>query len=649
MSSAASESLTGSEVAHLRHELRTPVNQIVGYCEMLLEDAQVPQLAHRQATLRAALDAVREATALIDSALPPTSATIGKDRIVSLYESLHAPQTRIIDAMSGLLNARTGDADAEFIADVCRIRDAAERLLPTDRPREESTGSFPLPAAVSVAPSAAVGSKPGRAANILVVDDVEENRGVLQRRLNREGHAVTCASSGPEALHVVKRHAFDMVLLDVMMPGMDGYETLQHLKESPDTHEIPVIMISALDDIASIVRCIERGAEDYLPKPFDPVLLRARISACLEKKDARDREREYLRDVMRVVAAAVAFERGAYAGGSLQEVSQRTDELGTLGRVFDTMIAGIREREARMRGQIDRLREEIADVSDSAMSESDEFPEVLLPGATFADRYTIDRPIGKGGMGMVYLADDLELGERVAIKTLRPELLTADETAIERFRNEIRLARRIAHRNIVRTHDFGKADGVYFVTMEFVEGTTLRAVLDRRGHLSASAVLAIAKQLAEALRCAHDEGIIHRDIKPQNLLLDAAGTLKVMDFGVARLAEMTSSLTQAGMVVGTPTYMAPEQLLDESVDARSDLYAAGVVLYECLTGRPPYEGRSPIALIAKILHEEAKTPEAVNPDVPHAVSAMVMHLLAKDVTTRLQSAGALAEVLSGLA
>jgi serine/threonine-protein kinase len=313
------------------------------------------------------------------------------------------------------------------------------------------------------------------------------------------------------------------------------------------------------------------------------------------------------------------------------------------------MVAGIRQREARMRDQIDRLREEIAGVSDAPVDATVGVHAVLASGDLIAERYVVERAVGSGGMGMVYLAKDLELDERVAIKTLRPELLTDDETAIERFRNEIRLARRIAHRNIVRTHDFGKAGSMYFVTMEFVEGTTLRAVLDRRGHLGAPAVLAIAKQLAEALRCAHEEGIIHRDIKPQNLLLDAAGTLKVMDFGVARLAQRTSALTQVGMVVGTPTYMAPEQLLDEDSDARSDLYSVGVLLYECLTGAPPYEARSPIALIGKILQGGAAPPDARVPDVPKAVAAVVMQLLAKEPSERIQSAAALTEVLAGIA
>lgn len=642
----SSEILSRENISHLRHELRTPVNQIVGYCELMLEDAQEPAFAHRQQSLKEALAAVREVMALIDSALPPTKSNLGEDAIRSLYQALHKPQTRIIDAMSGLLKVSAPAADESFVADVCRVRDAAERLLPTDRPRAEPTSSFTAPAVTAI-PRDPLGAKTRHSARILVVDDVAENRGVLQRRLQREGHEVVCASTGAEALKVAGESEIDMILLDVMMPEMDGYQTLERLKASAETRDIPVIMISALDDIASIVRCIEVGAEDYLPKPFDPVLLRARISASLEKKALHEREKVFVKDVMRVVAAAVSVERGGYSNASLAEMAQRSDELGTLARVFDSMAAGIKDREEKLRGQIDRLREEIAGVSDSPMDE-DESEAVLRAGQVFADRYEVERVIGKGGMGMVYLVHDIELGEKVAIKTLRTELLTSDVTAIERFRNEIKLARRIAHRNIVRTHDFGKHEDVFFVTMEYVEGTTLRSILDRRGKLGAEAAVAIARQLTDALKCAHEEGIIHRDIKPQNLLLDASGTLKVMDFGVARLAEKTSSLTQAGMVVGTPTYMAPEQLLDEGVDARSDLYSVGVVLYECLTGQPPYEAKSAISLIARILHDSAPAPRDLNSEIPGALSATIMQLLEKDPKTRIQSTTELTGRLSQL-
>ena len=468
----------------------------------------------------------------------------------------------------------------------------------------------------------------------------------LKRRLEREGHIVSTADNGKRALDLVAKEPFDIVLLDVMMPEMDGYETLDRLKSSPHSREIPVIMISALDDIASIVRCIERGAEDYLPKPFDPVLLRARISACLDRKEMRDREKAYLADVTRVTAAAALIERGEYSSGALGEIAKRSDELGTLARVFDAMAAGIKERETRLRGQIDHLRQEISAASSDAdgSPKTGEFP--LPAGEIFGGRYRIERVLGRGGMGTVYLAADSELDEKVAIKTIRSDLVTADESAMERFRNEIRLARKVSHRNIVRTHDFGKVDDVYFVTMEYVQGMTLRALLDSRKRLDTDSTLAIARQLADALESAHEQGIIHRDLKPENLLLDSSGTLKVMDFGVARLAERTSATTQAGMVVGTPAYMAPEQLLSEEVDARSDLYSVGVILYECLTGRAPFEAKSPISLIAKVLNETAVAPEGVKAEVPHSISELVMRLLAKSPAERVQSAKSLNELLA---
>jgi serine/threonine protein kinase len=163
------------------------------------------------------------------------------------------------------------------------------------------------------------------------------------------------------------------------------------------------------------------------------------------------------------------------------------------------------------------------------------------------------------------------------------------------------------------------------------------------------ATLAIARQLTDALACAHEKGIVHRDIKPENLLLDAKGTVKVMDFGIACLAHRVSPLTEAGMFVGTPTYMAPERLQSEKVDARSDLYSLGVVLYECITGRPPFEAKSPISFIAKVLTAAALPPIMLSPDVPLAVSAVIMRLLAKDPVHRPQSANELRETLATIA
>lgn len=184
--------------------------------------------------------------------------------------------------------------------------------------------------------------------------------------------------------------------------------------------------------------------------------------------------------------------------------------------------------------------------------------------------------------------------------------------------------------------------------MEYVQGISMRELMDTRIRLGAEASLAIASQLAQSLVAAHEQGIIHRDIKPQNMLLDSAGVLKVMDFGVARLAERPSGLTETGMIVGTPTYMAPEQILGEAVDQRSDLYAAGVVMYECLTGKVPFDAPSLVALIAKVLREDPIPPGSLAPDTPPALSALVLRLLAKDPAGRPASASELLTLLGSL-
>src|SRR6202008_3804882 len=184
--------------------------------------------------------------------------------------------------------------------------------------------------------------------------------------------------------------------------------------------------------------------------------------------------------------------------------------------------------------------------------------QALAPGQMLGNRYEIKSVLGVGGMGMVYKDHDRELGEVLAIKTLKPDMTAADSNALERFKSEIKLARRIAHRNVVRTYDLGESGGLYYISMEYVEGKSLKELIRERGRLPASAVLPIAKQLCRALEVSHDEGVIHRDIKPQNMVVQADGVLKVMDFGIARLAKREGGGTQQGMAGGTPGNMAPD-------------------------------------------------------------------------------------------
>jgi len=618
-------------VAALRHDLRTPVNHIVGYAEMLLEDLEAPAHAQARAALQTTIAAAREVLSVISSVLAPTRDTVEDSELATLYARVAEPQRKIIDAVRVLLAASGEPPTPNFVDDLRRILDAAGNLVPQPR-----TAPAPLSPAAEAA-----------AARILVVDDEEGNRDLLRRRLERGGYGVITADSGEQALAIVAREPVDLILLDMLMPGLDGQAVLERVKSDPRTRDLPVIMISALDSLQEIAKCIKTGAEDYLPKPFDPIILRARIDSSLARKRWRDQEQDVLRAIDVVTGAAGAVEAGTYRAGQLADVAQRPDAIGGLARVMDRMATEVQERESRLQARLQELRSEIHSVTSGPSTLLHEKGVTLQPGETFAGRYRIARLIGRGAMGSVYLAHDVELSDDVAVKVLKPELV-GDAASRERFKEEIRLARRITHQNVVRTHDFGEASGVWYLTMEYVEGMTVRSLLDSRGRLGVASTLAIAMQLAQSLDVAHAMGVIHRDIKPENMLLDAGGTLKVMDFGVARLAESTAATTEARLIAGTPAYMPPEQLTGDAVDTRADLYAAGAVIYECLAGRTPHQGAALTDFFRQVLGDEPAPVASLAPDVPRALNDLVMQLLAKKADDRLPSAQVLIERLQAL-
>jgi HAMP domain-containing protein len=321
------------------------------------------------------------------------------------------------------------------------------------------------------------------------------------------------------------------------------------------------------------------------------------------------------------------------------------DEIGVLSQAFQSLVHDLKE-------QAD-LVEYMVSASSAAPTQTLRVAtggDALRPGTLFANRYEVTELLGAGGMGVVYRAFDRELGEVIAIKTLRPEAIAGDGVALERFKQEIRLARKITHRNVVRTYDLGEVNGTYYLTMEYVEGTSLKQLVSSRGRLPATVTLTIGKQLCRAMEVAHEQGIIHRDIKPQNIVVDAAGFLKVMDFGIARLvaARGEKGLTAEGASIGTPDYMSPEQLSGMELDPRSDIYAAGVVLFECLTGRLPFEATTMYALIAQHLEKPAPDPRALTPDVPEALARIVLKAMAKEPADRYQSATALHDALAAV-
>ena len=278
-------------------------------------------------------------------------------------------------------------------------------------------------------------------------------------------------------------------------------------------------------------------------------------------------------------------------------------------------------------------------------------PVDLALGHLFATRYKIEQILGRGGMGVVYKATDTQLDETVAIKTLPGDVMSRSPEDLERFKREIRLARKITHRNVLRTYDYGESEGVYFISMEFVRGYTLAELLDEAPNrqMPARASVGLTRQICRGLQAAHEQGIIHRDIKPQNVLIDAKGEVKLMDFGIARMAEAdaAAAMTQQGLIVGTPHYMSPEQVRGGQLDARSDVYSMGVLMYEMLVGRRPFESSSLTGVLTAHITEKPKPPIDLRADIGREVNAIVMKCLAKDPKERYADAGALLADLEG--
>ena len=284
-----------------------------------------------------------------------------------------------------------------------------------------------------------------------------------------------------------------------------------------------------------------------------------------------------------------------------------------------------------------------AGISQAAAAARAVAPSLLAPGMVLANRYEIVRELGQGGMGAVYQARDLELDRMVALKIIRQELVS-DAGILQRFKQELVLARQITHRNVIRIYDLGEAEGLKFITMEYVEGEDLRTQLRRMGKFSPAAAVEIIQQVLLGLEAAHHEGVIHRDLKPGNIMRDERGRIVVMDFGLARTAEGVG-VTQTGALVGTFEYMSPEQARGGDFDTRSDLFAVGVILFELLTGQSPYKADTALASLLKRTQERAVPATSLDPTIPAPLSAIVARCLERDPKARYQSA---ADVLRDL-
>jgi len=355
--------------------------------------------------------------------------------------------------------------------------------------------------------------------------------------------------------------------------------------------------------------------------------------------------------VRRLASVVDRARDGSYSGAV--EVGSR-DEIGVLARAFNGLLADLREKEQL----IGFLKEGMTDLKRAAPTAAPAAAPTLSSAATtslaavttpsaavakgsvFGGRYDVLGTIGKGGMGVVYRAHDRKLDEVVALKVLRNEVLKDDPTLLDRFKQEIKLARRITHRNVLRTHDFGESDGTPYISMEYLEGVTLKDLIRSKGALPLPVGLRIAKQMCLGLEAAHQEGVVHRDIKPQNMLIiPETGDLKIMDFGIARVSEMkagAAGLTSTGTVMGTPDYMPPEQAQGNPADFRSDIYSLGIVFYEIFTGKLPFDGDSVMAVVLAHIQRPAPSPRQANSAIPMELEAIILRCMAKAPEKRFQ-------------
>ena len=419
---------------------------------------------------------------------------------------------------------------------------------------------------------------------IVVADDNGINRALLTAMLEGAGYEVRAACDGREALAMIEGDAPELVLLDVQMPEMDGYAVCRALQSRPRLATIPVVFISALDDTNEKVKGFEAGGVDYVTKPFEPAEVLARVGSQVKlfrmQRELKQRNAELQRKNEQLVLA--------------QERTQR---------IF------------------------------LALSEA-------LPGQVLDETYRLDEKIGEGGFGAVYRALHLRVRKPVAVKVLRPANLTDGEEQLARFRREGIAACRVAHPNAIEVLDFGvSSNGMAYLVMELLSGRTLGSLLRERRTLDLTRCGAIVAPVCAALEAAHAAGIVHRDVKPDNVFLHTNGTgevVKVLDFGIAKLLDDSQpmDITQHGSLIGTPAYMAPERLLGTTYDERSDIYSVGVLAYTALSGEMPFAVDSPsnVGEIMK-LHLTSK-PRQLQADVPAAVAAVIMRAIDYDPVRR---------------
>jgi DNA-binding response OmpR family regulator len=379
-------------VAQIRYELRNPINTILGYSQLLLEEGDSSPLSVAERHhLECVASAGKQLLQTIGAMLDPAAVTDGiEEYAFRLRYATRAPLTTIRGCIKTLLESHQNGSIGD---DLRRIDVAAVRFFKLIDGVEHSfvsaKGDVPPPVSVTAPDIEATGHLVG-GGSILIIDDEEANRALLSRRLIRQGYSVLVAATGEAGLAIAARESVDVILLDVWLPSINGYEILARLKSDEASRETPVLVITAVDRPESVARCLALGADDYLPKPFDPVVLGVRVRSCLAKKRARDFDLAYLRGVARVTAAAVAVESGTFSAESLEEVAQRPDALGNLARLFQRMAMEVAARQRRLEDQVQQLTIAIDERKKAAQVEeitaSDYFRDLQIRARHFSAR-----------------------------------------------------------------------------------------------------------------------------------------------------------------------------------------------------------------------------------------------------------------------
>ncbi len=419
------------------------------------------------------------------------------------------------------------------------------------------------------------------AARIALVEDSEEVRRFARMLLVRKGFEVDEYPDGAAALDAIRQAPPDLVVSDVQMPRLDGLELTRKLREQFDKAVLPIVLVSVMSEEDDIVRGFEAGANDYLVKPYRNTELLAKVS---------------------VLAKEGPFLR-------------RPDEP-TIPEEKPDLDEGPREGDTRL-------------LSFGTKPES----EVKY----FFDKYEIRGEYGRGGMGTVYRAIKRDDGREVALKVLSPRL-SESRTAIARFLREIKVLSDIDCANVVQVFDHGYDNGRYFLAMEAVEGDALDRIVQKEGPLGEKLTANVFKQTARALQAIAEKGLVHRDVKPANILRRSDGTVKLVDFGLAKHEHDTSGLSESGYALGTPYYIAPEIIEGGKPDARSDLFALGVTMFEVLAGLRPFAGAVPYQIFKLIVSGPRPNLREHRPSLSNALVLIVEKLLERDPSRRYQNA-----------